>query len=66
MPIKIFAAPGDHRDDFGQVETQANEWIAAQHPKIVNTNIAVNDMPGKRESKSYILTLVIHYEQTSS
>jgi hypothetical protein len=62
MPIKIFAAPGDHRDDFKQVETQANEWIAATTPRIVNTNIAVREMPGKRESGKFMLTLVLHYE----
>jgi len=62
MPIKIFAAPGDHRDDFRQVETQANEWIAAAAPRIVNTNIAVREMPGKRESGQFMLTLVLHYE----
>ena len=66
MPIKIFVAPGDHRDDFNQVETQANEWIATHHPKIISTNIAVNEMPGKRDSKGYMLTLVIRYEQTAS
>ena len=63
MPIKIFSAPGDHRDDFAHVETQANEWIAAERPRIVHTAIAVNEMPGKRESGQFILTLVIHYDQ---
>ena len=66
MPIKIFAAPGDHRDDFRQVESQANEWIAETHPKVCGTNIAVNELPGKRESGQYMLTLVVLHEPADS
>jgi hypothetical protein len=66
MPIKIFVAPGDHRDDFGHVESQANEWLAQTNAKIIGTSIAVNELPGKRDNAGFMLSLVIHYEQPGS
>ncbi len=61
MPIKIFAAPGDHRDDFKQVEEQVNAWIAEKRPRIVSVHPLVNDMPEKREHGRYMMTLVANY-----
>ena len=67
MPIKIIAAPGDHRNDFEQVEQQANEWIERTQPRIVNMSVAINQMPGvPRESGNFMMTLVVHYEMAAS
>ena len=65
MPIKIFAAPGDHRDDFAHVQEQVNQWIDQAHPRIVSIHTTVNEMPGKRETGSFLMSLVAHYEATT-
>ena len=62
MPIKIFAAPGDHRDDFANVEEQTNQWIEEAHPRIVSLHTTVNEMPGKRDAGQFMMTLVVYYE----
>ena len=66
MPVKIFAAPGDHRDDFQQVEEQVNAWIAEARPRIVNMHPAVNPLTEKREHGRFMLTVVVHYEDGES
>ncbi len=65
MPIKIFAASGDHRDDFKQVEQQVNTWIAETRPRIVSLHPMVNELPGKRDHGAYMMTLVAHYEDAA-
>ena len=65
MAFKIFAAPGDHRDDFGHVEDQANEWAAEIKPHIRSFATTVNQLPTKRESGQFMMTLVIQYEQNA-
>ena len=62
MPIKIFSAPGDHRDDFVMVETQVNDWISEKNPKILELTPAVNQLQEKRDASAFMLTVVIHYE----
>ncbi len=66
MPIKIFAAPGDYRDDFAHVEEQTNAWIAEKHPKINDMQASVVCLPVKRESGQFMLTLVVRYEESGS
>ena len=66
MPIKIFSAPGDHRDDFKQVEEQVNTWIAESSPRVISVNPTVNNLQQKREHGNYMLTLVVHYDDRSS
>ena len=63
MPIKIFSAPGDHLDDYAHVENQSNEWIEATKPDIKAINTTVNQLPTKRDTGQFMLTLVIHYEK---
>ena len=63
MPIKIFAAPGDTRDDFAHIEEQVNRWIDQAHPRIISMNTTVNDMPGKRDTGMFMMSLVILYDQ---
>lgn len=62
MPIKIFSAPGDFRDDFAKVEEQFNEWEKEAGPKITDIRTTVNTIAG-RENNAYVLTLVVHYER---
>ena len=62
MPIKIFAAPGDHRNDFRSVEEQVNRWIQEAQPRIISLHPTVNEMPGKRDLGDFMMTLVAHYE----
>lgn len=62
MALKIFAAPGDHRDDFEQVEKQYNEWAERTQANVTEMQCAVNAMPEKRDSGGYLLTLVVRYE----
>lgn len=64
MPIKVFCASGDHKDDFDHVETQGNEWIASDGPDIRQINSCVNQLPVKRDHGQFMLTLVIHYEKS--
>ena len=66
MPIKIFAAPGDHRNDFEQVEKQANEWIASNKPAVRAIQTTVNQMPSARESNHFMMTLVLLYDESGS
>ena len=66
MPIKIFSAPGDHRDDFAQVETQVNEWEAQAKPHIIAMHCTMHEVHGKRDAGSFVLTMVVHYERSGA
>ena len=66
MPIKIFAAPGDHRNDFEQVEMQSNEWMAASNPAVRAMTTTVNQMPSARESNHFMMTLTILYDESGA
>ena len=63
MPIKIFATPGDHRNDFEQIESQANAWIEQNHPKIISMHTTVNKLPTTRETSQFMMTLLVHYDK---
>ncbi len=63
MPIKIFAAPGDHRTNFETVEEQYNQWKDSTPPKnIIDLQCMVNDMPPKSNLGDFMLTMVVRYE----
>jgi len=62
MPIKIFSAPGDFRDDFANAEDQFNESEKEVGPNITDIRTTVNHIPG-RENNAYVLTIVVHYER---
>lgn len=62
MPIKIFAAPGDHRNDFEAVEKQVNEWIKENKADVRDIRCTVNSMPQKRGLGDFLLTVIVHYE----
>lgn len=66
MPIKVFAAPGDQRNDFEQIEKQANEWMASAKPTIQAMQTTVNQMPSARESNQFMMTLVLLYDEANS
>lgn len=66
MPIKVFAAPGDQRNDFEQVEQQANEWMASAKPTIQAIQTTVNQMPSARESNQFMMTLVLLYDEANA
>jgi|GEM_PF-1812846 len=66
MPIKIFAAPGDHRNDFEQVEKQANEWMTASKPSVRAMDTTVNPMPSARESNHFMMTLTFLYDESGA
>ena len=66
MPIKIFAAPGDQRNDFEHVETQANTWMKETGPKIVSMHTTVNQLPTVRETSQFMMTLLVHYENSGT
>ena len=66
MPIKVFAAPGDQRNDFEQVEKQANEWMASAKPTIQAIQTTVNQMPSARESNQFMMTLVFLYDEANA
>lgn len=63
MPIKIFAATGDHRDDFRMVQDQYNEWETEENPRVVEISTEVCELPTKRENSAFMLTLVARYEK---
>ena len=65
MPIKIFAAPGDHRNDFSQVEQQFNEWVEQHRPQVLSIHPLVNEMTGKQDIGAYMMTLVAHFDSAS-
>ena len=62
MPIKIFAAPGDHRNDFEAVEIQVNDWIKQNKPDVRDIRCTVNAMPEKRNLGDFLLTVIVLYE----
>jgi hypothetical protein len=62
MPIKIFAGPGDHRDDFCHVESQANKWLSESAARVVGMESTVNSMPGTPDGGTFRMTLVIDPE----
>ena len=62
MPIKIFAAPGDHRDDFESLEQQLNAWIKEADARIVSLHAMVNEVSGKREHGGFMMTVLVHYD----
>ena len=66
MPIKIFAAPGDQRNDFETVEIQANEWIASAKPTIQAMQTTVNQAPGAKDSNQFVMTLVLLYDESGA
>ena len=66
MPIKILAAPGDHRNDFDKLEAQTNEWIAQVRPQIISMHTSVTAMPNARDSNAFMMTLLVHYEPASA
>lgn len=66
MPIKIFAAPGDHRNDFEQVEIQANEWMASAKPNIQAMQTTVNSKPNAKESNFFMMTMVFLYDEANA
>lgn len=61
MKIKIFCAPGDHRDGFRQVEDQTNAWLAETKPKVIAMHTDVTSATHKKDL-GYLLTLVVQYE----
>ena len=75
MPIKIFVAPGDHRDDFEHVENQFNTWEAEKKPNVtsLHTDVVVTSvkrhelgqtMTAEREVGQFMMSLVVYYENT--
>lgn len=65
MPIKVFAAPGDHRDDFREVEKQVNQWEASDAISILQISSSVTPMPGTRDVGPFLLTVTVLYEKNS-
>jgi hypothetical protein len=62
MPIKVFSAPGDHRDDFETIETQVNNWIESAKPNVVDMRLDVTPLPERRDSKTFMMTIVLRYD----
>lgn len=62
MPVKVFSAPGDHLDDFSQVERQYNDWEAEHRPRVTHLQASVTALSSARDSGKYMLTLVVLYE----
>jgi len=62
MPIKIFSAPGDHRDNFEVVETQINDWIESAKPSVRDMQLDVTPLPERRDSKTFMMTIVLRYD----
>ena len=63
MPVKIFAAPGDHRNNFEQIEAQANTWMEETRPGILSMHTTVNQLPTTRDTSPFMMTLLVHYEK---
>lgn len=64
MPIKIFAAPGDHRNNFESLEDQVNQWMATKGPKVLSMHSSVTEMKDRKDIGSFMLTMVIHYDES--
>lgn len=62
MRIKVFCAPGDHRDDFENVESQFNEWAAAEQPEIVHLKMDVTAMTDDRNIGRYLMSVLVAYQ----
>lgn len=61
MRVKIFSAPGDHRDDFRQVEDQTNEWLAESKPNVLAMHCSVTPVHDRKDM-GFIMTVLIQYE----
>ena len=61
MPIKIFAAPGDHKNDFASVEEQVNSWMTQSNHRILGIQSTVNAMPSQYSVGDFMMTVVVHY-----
>ncbi len=62
MPIKVFSAPGDHRDDFEVVEDQVNAWLHENEARLQDMMMDITPLPQSRDSKSFMMTIVIRYD----
>ncbi|MBU0640901.1 MAG: hypothetical protein KKB50_18710 [Planctomycetes bacterium] len=61
MRFKIFCAPGDHRDDFEAIQTQLNEWAAAEDPDIVDVCVQVTAMTDTKNIGRYLMSVLVTY-----
>lgn len=61
MQFRIFSAPGDHRDDFENVNRQLNEWSAAEKPQIAVLRMTVTAMTDERNVGRYLMTVLVGY-----
>lgn len=66
MPVKIFAAPGDHRNDFREVEKQVNQWESTESVRILGITACVTPVQGQREVGPFLLTLTVLYEKKTA
>ncbi|UCF33194.1 MAG: hypothetical protein JSV78_12755 [Phycisphaerales bacterium] len=66
MPIKIFASPGHHRDDFRQVEEQFNQWEKEADPAVNHIQTTMHEVSGSGALGNAVLTLVVHYDRKGS
>lgn len=62
MPIKIFSAPGDQRDDFESIEAQVNDWMESAKPTVADMQLDITPLPERRDSKTFMMTIVLRYE----
>lgn len=62
VSIKVFAVPGDYRDDFSVLESQVNTWIEENHPAVLEMHVDVTPLPQPRDRKEFMMTLVVRYE----
>ena len=62
MRFKIFCVPGDHRDDFGVLENQLNDWAEKTKPKIVTLNSDVTAMSDTKNVGRYIMSVLVAYQ----
>jgi hypothetical protein len=66
MPLKIFSAPGDHRDDFQQVEDQFNQWEKETEPTVNHIQTTMHDVSSSQTLGNAVLTVVVHYDRKGS
>lgn len=62
MPIKIFSAPGDHRDDFVIVEDQVNAWLHENEARLQDLKMDITPLPQARDNQSYMMTILVRYD----
>ncbi len=62
MKFKIFSAPGDHRDDFVEIERQLNQWASTELADVLHIQMDVHELAETKTTGRYLMTVLVGYQ----